>query len=173
MIDRIRRCVTVSLVASLCAVFAAAQTPQSVNSASDYNLQVGGEVEHELKLSPADFSKLPSRSVRAKDHGGVESTFEGVPLIDILERAGVKFGDGLRGKSLALYLVVEASDGYRAVFALPELDPAYTDRLVILADRRDGKKLSDAEGPLRIVVPAEKRQARWVRKVSALIIKRA
>ena len=65
------------------------------------------------------------------------------------------------------------ADGYRAVFALPELDPAYTDRVVFLADRKDGAKIGASEGPLRIVVPGEKRQARWVRQVISLIIKRA
>jgi len=150
----------------------------SINSAQtkpapDYQLHVGGEVERELTLGPADLAKLSRRSVKAKDHGGAEPIFEGVALVDVLEMAGVKFGEGLRGKNLALYLVVEASDGYRAVFALPELDPAFADRLVLLADRRDGAKLSSAEGPLRIVVPGEKRQARWVRQVVSLIVKRA
>ena len=173
MIHMFQRCVVGCVVAMLWAAFAAAQIAQSTNSASDYQLGVSGEVERNLKLGPADLAKLPRRSMRAKDHGGTESTFEGVALIDILQLAGVKFGEGLRGKSLALYLVVEAADDYRAVFALPELDPAYTDRIVLLADRRDGKKLSDAEGPLRIVVPGEKRQARWVRQVQSLIIKRA
>jgi DMSO/TMAO reductase YedYZ molybdopterin-dependent catalytic subunit len=130
-------------------------------------------VERELKLGANDLAKLPRRSVRAKDHGGAEATFEGVALVDILQLAGVKFGDGLRGKNLALYLVVEGSDGYRAVFTLPELDPAYNDRVVLIADRRDGTKFSDAEGPLRIIVPGEKRQSRWVRQVASLIIKRA
>jgi hypothetical protein len=83
------------------------------------------------------------------------------------------FGEGLRGKSLALFLIVDATDSYRAVFALPELDHAFTERVVLLADRRDGKALSAAEGPLRIVVPDEKRQARWVRQVTALNVRRA
>ncbi|HKA22078.1 MAG TPA: molybdopterin-dependent oxidoreductase [Blastocatellia bacterium] len=157
---------------ALLVVLAAAQTPQATN-APEYQLSVGGEVERELKLSLADLAKLPRRLVRAKGHDGVESMFEGVALIDILDKAGLKFGEGLSGKSLALYLVVEASDGYRVVFALPELDPAYTDRVIILADKMDGAKLSESPGPVRIVVPGEKRQARWVRQVSALIIKRA
>ncbi len=70
-------------------------------------------------------------------------------------------------------LVVEASDGYRAVFALPELDPAYTDKIVMLVDKRDGKLLDAKEGPLRIVVPDEKRHARWVRMVTGLVVKRS
>jgi len=160
----------------LVAAFALALGSQPLNaqsSTSDYQLNVSGEVERSLRLGPGDLAKLPRRSVKATDHGGAEATFEGVALVDILQLAGVKFGEGLRGKNLALYLVVEAADDYRAVFALPELDPAYNDRVVILADRRDGAKLTDKEGPLRVVVPGEKRQARWVRQVRSLIIKRA
>ena len=68
---------------------------------------------------------------------------------------------------MALYLLVEAADGYRVIFALPELDPAFTERVVLLADHRDGQPLSTAEGPLRLVVPDEKRHARWVRQVGS------
>lgn len=134
-------------------------------------LSVGGEVERPQKLSIADLAKLPRRTARAKDHNGKESVYEGVVLIDILRLAGVPFGEGLRGKKLSLCLIVEAADGYRAVFALPELDPAFTDRVIILADRKDGNYLSTTEGPLRVVVPDEKRQARWVRQVTSFIIR--
>ncbi len=136
-------------------------------------MSVGGEVERPLKLSAADWAKLPRRTVKAKDHDGKEVTFEGVPLFEVLTLAGVPFGERLRGKQIALFLLAEAADGYKAVFALPELDPAYTDRSIILADRRDNAPLSEKEGQLRIVVPGEKMQARWVRQVTALNIRRA
>jgi len=136
-------------------------------------LTVGGEVTTPLKLTAADLAKLPRRSLRAKTHDGKEATFEGIELGDILKLAGVKFGEQLRGKDLALLLVVGASDGYHAVFALPELDHAFTDRVIILADRRDGQPLAEKEGPLRIVVPDEKREARWVRQVVTFTIRRA
>jgi DMSO/TMAO reductase YedYZ molybdopterin-dependent catalytic subunit len=148
-----------------------AQTPQT--AAPEVSLSVSGEVESPLKLTAADLGKLPRRSVRAKDHDGKESEYAGWPLIEVLKLAGVKFGEGLRGKNLALYLVVETSDGYRAVYALPELDPAYTDKVVVLVDNRDGKALDAKEGPLRIVTPDEKMRARWVRQVTGLAIKRA
>jgi DMSO/TMAO reductase YedYZ molybdopterin-dependent catalytic subunit len=99
--------------------------------------------------------------------------FEGVALGLILQKAGVESGKDLRGPAVSKYLVVEAADGYRAVFALPELDEAFTDLPVILADKRDGKPLSEKEGPLRVVVPHEKRGARWVRMVTALTIQKA
>ena len=168
-----RRILSVLITIFFTAALAAAQTPQSEAQAKKPSLRISGEVERPLNLSGDDLAKLPRRSLRAKDHSGKEADFEGVPLIEVLKLAGVKFGEGLRGKNLELYLVVEASDGYRAVYALPELDPAYTDKIIILADKRDGKAMDDGEGPLRIVVPDEKRQARWVRQVIGLVVKRA
>lgn len=104
-------------------VLVGAQTAQSGAPSARPNLRVSGEVERQLNLSGDDLAKLTRRSLRAKDHSGKEAEFEGVPLVEVLKMAGVKFGEGLRGKSLELYLVVEAADGYRAVYALPELDP--------------------------------------------------
>ena len=94
-------------------------------------------------------------------------------LVEVLRLAGVPLGKGLRGDRMMAYLVVEAADGYRVVFALPEVDPAFTDRTILLADRRDQQPLSSHEGPLRLIVPGEKRHARWVRQVTAFTIRRA
>jgi hypothetical protein len=54
------------------------------------------------------------------------------------------------------------------VFALPEVDPAFALREIILADRRDRKPLDTKEGPFRIVAPGDKKAARWVRQVTEL-----
>jgi DMSO/TMAO reductase YedYZ molybdopterin-dependent catalytic subunit len=120
-----------------------------------------------VSVSAADITGMPHQKISVEEHGK-SVNFEGVPLRLVLEKAGVAFGDSLRGKRLASYLLVEAADGYRAIFALPELDPAFTDRVILLADRVDGHPLDNKEGPLRIVVPGEKRMARWVRQVTAL-----
>jgi hypothetical protein len=136
-------------------------------------LTVRGAGAEPLQLDAVDLSRMARRSVKAKDHDGKETVFEGVLVADILKKAGVKQGKELRGELLATYLLVEAADGYRVVFALPELDEVFTDRVVLLADRRDGKPLSEREGPLRIVVPDEKRPARWARQVVAFTIRRS
>jgi DMSO/TMAO reductase YedYZ molybdopterin-dependent catalytic subunit len=133
-------------------------------------ISVKGEVEHPFELTAAEFAKLPRQTVHAKDHDGKEADYEGVALVELLKAAGVKLGQDLRGKALASYLVVEASDGYRAVFALPELDPAFSERVILLADSRDKKPLDERHGPLQIIVPGEKRHARWVRQVISLKI---
>jgi DMSO/TMAO reductase YedYZ molybdopterin-dependent catalytic subunit len=139
---------------------------------SNVVLSVGGDVPRPLKLAAPEFARLPRHTVRAKDHDGKDAVYEGVPLVEVLKTAGVKFGQDLRGPALATYLVVEAADGYRAAFALPELDPAFTDRVILLADRRDGKPLRQGAGPLRVIVPSEKRHARWVRQVIGLKVGR-
>jgi DMSO/TMAO reductase YedYZ molybdopterin-dependent catalytic subunit len=136
-------------------------------------LTINREAATPLKLTADDLAKLPRKSVRAKDHDGKDTSFDGIDISEVLKLAGVQSSEHLRGKELALFLVVEASDGYRAVFALPELDHAFTDKTVLLADRRDGQPLKETEGPLRLVVPDEKRQARWVRQVVSLTIRRA
>ncbi|MDR3749834.1 MAG: hypothetical protein P4M04_17080 [Acidobacteriota bacterium] len=66
--------------------------------------------------------------------------------------------------------MVEPIDGYKVVFALAEVDPAFATREILVADKRDGKPLDAKEGPLRIVAPGDKRAARWVRQVTTLRI---
>jgi hypothetical protein len=45
----------------------------------------------------------------------------------------------------------DVKDGYQVVFALAELDPAFTSNDIIVADTVDGRPLVDDQGPLRIV----------------------
>jgi DMSO/TMAO reductase YedYZ molybdopterin-dependent catalytic subunit len=134
---------------------------------------VSGEVANPLKLTADALAKLPRQSVKARDHGGVEAEYEGVPLAEILKQAGAKLGQDNRGPALASYLVVEAPDNYKAIFAIPEFDPAFNDRMIILADHRDGKPLDARHGPFQVIVPGEKKQARWVRMVVTLRIAKA
>src|ERR1700733_7711486 len=117
----------------------------------------------------ADIEALPHVKV-STSASGASATFEGVALEAVLEKAGVEFGASLKGKRLASYLLVEAADSYRVVIALPELDPAFTDKKVVLAFLKDGKPLDEKEGPYRIVMRDEKRMARWVRQVTTLKI---
>ena len=92
----------------------------------------------------------------------------GVLLATLLQKAGVTLGKDLKGKNLTKYILVGAADGYQVVFALAELDSDFTDRLIILADKVDGKLLAPGEGPFRIIVQDEKKPARCVRQVTGI-----
>ena len=134
-------------------------------------LKVENEAGKEVTLSSETVAKLPRQSVKVKDRGGNAVTDEGVTLAEVLRSGGVKLGKELRGPLLANCLVVEAGDGYRVVFALPEVDPDMTDKLVLLADRKDGKPLAADEGPYRVIVPDDKRNMRWVRQVTRVSVR--
>jgi len=120
-------------------------------------------------LGREEIEALPHMKVTASEHSS-PVLFEGVSLKSVLKKAGVTFGESMKGKRLADCVVVEAADGYRVVIALPELDPAFTDKQTLLVFLRDGKRLGEKEGPYRIVIPDEKRMARWVRQVTTLKI---
>ena len=65
-------------------------------------------------------------------------------------------------------MVAEAADGYRAVFTVAESDSAFVNQTIVVADRMDGKPLDAEYGPYQIIVPAEKRHARWIRQLTCL-----
>ena len=136
-------------------------------------LSVKGEVKQELRLSVADLKAMPQAKVTAKDHDGTAREYEGVALQTLLAKAGVPLGSKLRGKNMALLVVAEATDGYRAVFSLTELDSDFAGAQVIVVDLEDGKPLDAQHGPLRLVVPGDKRQGRWVRMLKSISVQKA
>jgi|SRR5579863_2306447 len=142
--------------------------PQTEMAAEIGRLVIAGAVERPLNLQISDLEKMPHVSVAVKDHDGNPTTFEGVPLAELLKAAGAPIGEKLRGANMASYIVAEAKDGYRVVFALPELDPAFTDSKVLVAYAANGKPLPDGQGPFRIVAPQEKRPARWIRMLERI-----
>lgn len=53
----------------------------------------------------------------------------------MLALAGVQAGGPMRGPQLSQVLLVEASDGYKVVFALAEVDPDFATHEILLAAR--------------------------------------
>lgn len=155
---------TCTLIAVLgCAVLSAQTAPTAA-----YKLSVDGDVAAPLSLTLADLAKMPRETVSLAQMDGSHNTYEGVPLTEILKKAGIPFGKEMHGKALAGYLLAEARDGYQVVFSLGELDPGVGGTRVIVADQIDGKPLSAQQGPIRLVVSSDKRPARSVRMVERL-----
>ncbi len=96
--------------------------------------------------------------------------YEGVDLVAVLREAAVPLGPRLHGKPLVAYVVVKGRDGYRAVFSIAELDPAFRPGAAILADRRVGAALDGNEGPWRLVVEADAKPERSVRQVESITV---
>ena len=130
-------------------------------------LAVGGAVKQPLTLTMDDLAKMPRATLETKDDG-LSVDYEGVWLHDVLKQAGAPTGTELRGKALASYMLAEAKDGYQVVFSLAELDPLFADARVLLADKANGKPLTGAQGPFRLVTSKEKRGARSIRMLTKL-----
>ncbi|MBC9934239.1 molybdopterin-dependent oxidoreductase [Chitinophaga qingshengii] len=133
-------------------------------------VKVSGEVTHPLTLYPENLRQMKRTTVALKDHEGNERAYTGVPVQEILEQAGVTTGKTLKGKNLRKYLLVRCADGYEVLFSLAELDSAFTDKVVILADESGGQPLPAGKGPFRLVVPGEKKPARSSFQVTDMIV---
>ena len=133
-------------------------------------LVVDGAVETRLTLSLDDLKSMGRARVEVDRQGG-RTTYEGVPLVEVLRRAGVNIGRSpLQGSTITSVLIAAGADGFNALFALAELDPVATDRRVIVADVRDGRALSADEGPLRLVAPGDRYPLRWIRNLARLTV---
>jgi DMSO/TMAO reductase YedYZ molybdopterin-dependent catalytic subunit len=135
-------------------------------------LRVSGEVPNHLDLSLADIAAFQRQTIRVTDEKGNPAEYGGVPVAEILKKAGAPLGKELKGSNMAIGVIAHAPDGYTVVFSLAEFDPAFSDRVILLADRRDGRLLDSREGPLRIVVPGDQRHARWIRGLTTLEVLR-
>lgn len=160
-------------IGHIAALFALVSLVSFATHGEEATLSVTGEIKTPLKLTMTELKAMPTAKVTTKDHDGTTAVYEGVPLHAILSRAGVPQGESLRGDALQLVVLVKAADGYKVALSVAELDPLFTDKQVLLAYKRNAADLDAKTGPLRLVIPDEKRQARWVRQVTELEVVRA
>ena len=134
-------------------------------------VSVTGEVKTPLTLTAADLRSLERAEVTAKDRDGKEHHYAGVSLVTVLRKAGVTLGEELRGENLSKYVIAKAGDGYEVLFALAEVDSDFSGRTVLVADSVDGAPLAQGVGPFRLIIPDEKRPARWIRELKSIEIR--
>ena len=135
-------------------------------------VKVFGDVPKPLLLTATELAAMPRTKITASAHDQT-GVYEGVTVRELLTRAGVPAGAELRGPALAKTVIVTGADGYRVAFAVAEFDPAFTDRVSILADRRDGRALPENALPFQVILADEKRPARWVRQVVSIEVRPA
>ena len=143
-----------------------AELPSGTSNTGSVRVRMAGKETRTFNES--DLASLPRSSITAGAHDEKPSLWEGVALVELLRRAGAPLDKQLRGREMAKFVRVTAADGYQVVFSLAELDAAFGDRNVLVVDRQDGHLLSGKDGPLRLVVAADKRPARWVREVETI-----
>ena len=131
---------------------------------SRWTFRVFGEVERPFELTWDEFSRLPRRDVLCDIHcvthwSRYDNTFSGVPVVALLERAGVL--------ASATHALVHAEQDFTA--NLPLSDLAREENLI--ATHHDGAPLAaEHGGPARLVVPHLYfwKSAKWVRGIELL-----
>jgi DMSO/TMAO reductase YedYZ molybdopterin-dependent catalytic subunit len=144
----------------------AADAPVAASDADSIQLFVRGSAT--IAIGRATLAAMPRTQVTAAVHAEPPSVWAGVSLVAILHQANVPQAQQLRGREMTRIVRVTGADGYAVVFSLTELDADFSNTTVILADQHEGKPLSADDGPFRLVVPGDKRAARWVRNVRAI-----
>ena len=122
-----------------------------------------------VPLDPATLAALPREQVSQALPEAVLHC-EGVPLLALLRASGAMPPGRLPLAQMTRYVVAEARDGLRVLFALAELDPETGGREVFVVDRCEGTALPDKDGPLRLLVPGDARPARALRQLEALTV---
>jgi DMSO/TMAO reductase YedYZ molybdopterin-dependent catalytic subunit len=146
----------------------ALQGTPAVGQITQPALVVRGAVEQPLSLALTNLLAMPRVKVTAQEKDGSQVTFEGVALYELLRQAKPRLTDKCCSNAVNTVVIVRAADSYQSLFSLPELDPKFTARQILVADRREGQPLNQSQGPLQIVVPDEKVHARWVRQVTVI-----
>jgi hypothetical protein len=125
---------------------------------------VAGDVEHRLRLSVADLATMAGqRTVDVTYRAGAATehhVFTGPLLLDVLARAVPRFDPAITNDRLRDFVSVTASDGYQALVAYGEIDPAFENKQVLLATTQDGVSLAN-QGP-RLVLPGDGAGGRYV-----------
>lgn len=94
----------------------------------------------------------------------------GIPLLSIIQAAGLKTDKAIRHHDMKFMVVVEAHDRYRAFFSVAELLPDVGRGQAFLVWAVDGKPLSGNEAPLRLVVTTDPATHRQIFGVVKLIL---
>ena len=102
---------------------------------------------------------------------GIKTTFEGVAMRDVLTKAGIKLGEALKGKALAQ--VLHRNREGRLPGRLRDRRTRCGVRRSDRARRRYARQSAAdrRRRSMQIVVPLDKRAARWMRQVIKLELK--
>ena len=85
------------LVAALTVSASFSLAQQSAKNPADATLRITGKIDQPLVVRLADLQALPRKRVTVTDDRGARVTYEGVPVVELLQRAGVPLGKRLRG----------------------------------------------------------------------------
>ncbi len=96
-------------------------------------------------------------SVPVEAPSGDAVVYHGLPLLEVMEKAGVETRTMAGGRKIAsAIVVVTARDGYTVVFSMGELLMHRSDPHVFLVSETAAGPLPENEGPVRLIVRGDR-----------------
>jgi hypothetical protein len=125
-------------------------------------IQVVGDVDAPLTLTLKDLEGMRRASLTLRFH-----TYTGVPLIDVLNRAGLRFSTDPQ-TLMRKYVFIQGLDGQSAIVSFPEFTKQFNGQLVLLAYLVD---LRPVVGPgfVTLVVQDDNTTTRYI-QVARIIV---
>jgi len=120
-----------------------------------------------LVMTPAVYDRaaldaLPQSSVTAGN-----ATYTGVTLWTLLSQAGIITHVETKNDILREAVIVTASDGYKVIISLGEIDPDFGNQPCLIATQQNGSGFPSG-GFARLVFPNDVKKGRWVTNLTAL-----
>jgi hypothetical protein len=132
-------------------------------------LTVEGRIAKKLYLSEADLHSYSRSTVQLNRGSSEPSLYEGIPLIEILRKAGAPLGGQIKEEARS-YVEAIARDGTHVIFSLAELDPAFANSSAFVVDMPGGPPSSHAE--LLLIVGTDKVALRTVPHLTTIRVQR-
>jgi hypothetical protein len=124
-------------------------------------------------FSVAELKAMPQKTVRVhNEHTKADETYSGVPLDDLLAKAGFVVTPATHRKMLRSFVTAEGTDKYWVLYSLTEVEASEHEGDVLVATSMDGKGLG-ADGDLKLISTGDKKPQRWVRNLAAITMKSA
>ncbi len=134
--------------------------------------QVAGAVSKPRTWTAAQLPKELPAEVRTISYTlrGTAHTAHAVPLWAVVQAVQPQINPQIKRHLLQFVAAVQGHDGYTVDFTLGEIAPDFGASAVWVAWDEDGKPLPEDAGPVQLLVPGDKRAARWVHGVSAITL---
>ena len=156
----------------LCLWGLATLTAVGAGAASDDSFRIAGAVGKPRAWSVAQVRREMPGSVRALTYTlkGRRHTAHVVALWTLLGAAQPRLNPRIKHHLLQFTAAVQGQDGYTADFTFGELAPDFGQRAVWVALDEDGQPLVGDSGPVHLLVPEDKKPARWVHAVRLITV---
>lgn len=159
---------------SLVALLAVALAGQPASAQDTGSLSIRGAVLNPGRWSPDDVKQEFRDGVRTvtfsagKDKAQHVGT--GIPLLSLLQKAGLKTEKVPKHHELTFLVLVEARDSYRAFFSFAELLPTCGRTQAYLVWEVDGKPLSGDQAPFRVIVSSDQGADRSIYGIATITL---